>query len=141
MDNTTATSTGLTKPTRSFVIELETITKNKGPVSAMNELEMALAASNPITTLNLTDFLTVLQLAVQTQDFTTGSANTKTVIEMRRGLRILMGEKVSGPVSSPFSWAASVKLLGPFLACIYQRMHAELQLVDALELPQISADL
>ena len=50
-------------------------------------------------------------------------------------MEILMGDAVDHPVFTPFNWDASFKLLGPFLACIYQRLHAEVRMLGALELP------
>jgi hypothetical protein len=100
----------MTKPTRHLQRELESfVKKNKGD-PAIGDIELSLATGNPVSCLGLEDFITLLRVAIENHDFATGSSNTKTVIEMRMGLRILMGEQVSHPVFSPFDWDASFKL-------------------------------
>lgn len=123
------------KPTRHLQRELENLVKTKKCDSAIGDVELLLASGNPVSGLGLKDFISLLRLAIESHDFATGRANTKTVIEMRMGLRILMGAKVLHPVFAPFDWDASIKLLGPFLAFVYQRMHAEIKMLESLELP------
>ena len=125
----------MTKPARHLQRELQNLVKTNKCDPAIGNMELLLATGNPVSGLSLKDFITVLRVAIDSHDFATGSTTTKTAIEMRLGLRILMGEQVAHPVFAPFNWDASFKLLGPFPAFVYQRMHAEIKMRGSLELP------
>lgn len=123
------------KPTRHFSRELEKLAEKEDPAHTISDIELALATSNPVVRLSLPDFIMLLRVAVESHDFATGNSRTKTILEMRLGLRMLQGETIYQAMPDAFNWNASFKVLGPFLAFIYQRMHAEVQMMSNVELP------
>ena len=125
------------KPTRNYQRELEKLAKTAKSSPAISDIEMALATSNPVAALPFDEFVSLLRLAIQSHEFSTGSTSTRTSIEMRLGLSMLTSGKFDRPMYEPFNWAASIELLGPFLAFIYQRMHAEVRMLNTVDLPQM----
>lgn len=126
-----------TKPSRHYQRELKTLVEKDKSHPGILDIELILATENPVVNLSLDEFITVLRMAIQSHDFGTGSANTKTVIEMRWGLDSLMGKPMTPRFFEPFDWEASLNLLGPFVAFIYQRMHAEIRMLDPVPLPEM----
>lgn len=125
------------KPVRNYQRELEKLAapgKNSPPAC---NIELELATRNPVSALPFNEFVSLLRLAIESHDFGNGCANTKTTIEMRLGLSMLVGGKFDRAMPQPFDWSASIQLLGPFLAFIYQRMHAEVRMLDTVELPEM----
>ena len=123
------------KPTRHLSHELEKLAKNEKNSHTINDIELTLATKNPLACLRLPDFITLLRVAIESHDLATGSSRTKTMLEMRLGLRMLQGETIYQVMPDAFNWDASFKVLGPFLAFIYQRMHPEVQMMSSVELP------
>lgn len=133
-------STTVIKPTRNYKREVEKQTSLQKDDPAMGFIQMELCTNNPVAFVPLPEFITLLRLAIQSQDFCTGSTNTKTTIEMRLGLRMLMGEDVGRDMWEPFPWHFTLEHLGPFVACIYHRMHAEVRMLNTTGLPDVESD-
>ena len=121
---------------RNYARELATLAKKEDCSAEIQELETALALNNPIAKLSFDEFLTMLKLVVQTDDFVTGSTNTKTSMDMRLGLRLFAGENIPDHRLDPFSWNDVLNLKDPFFACVYQRMIAEVRLLDTFDCMQ-----
>ena len=122
-------------PQRNYKNELELLAKKDKAHPGIAEIELALATGNPVGAMPLDAFIDLLALVVHSTDFCVGRAKTKTAFEMRLGLCMLMGEKTDRALGEPFDWASSIEFLGPFVAFIYQRMHAEVRQRDVLHLP------
>lgn len=128
--------TGFAVPARNYQRELNGFEENGQTNSVSTDAELMVAINNPVANLPFDTFVHLLSLAIQSHDFGTGSAKTRTNIEMRFGLRMLTGEKVSYTMPEPFNWASSFQLLGPFVAFIYQRMHTEVRMLETVALPE-----
>lgn len=117
--------------------------KKKTPTDTvqMQELHMELALMNPIGSLPRDVFLQLLRATVESHCLATGNQPTKTFMEMKAGLDVLVNGGHPARIltdSEPFDWEGSLHLLGPLTAFIYQRMHAEVRLVNRLALPELS---
>ena len=106
----------------------------------MHELHMELAVMSPITALSRDVFLQLLRAKVESHWLATGNQPAKTFMEMKAGLDMLVNGAPPARIltdSEPFDWEGSLSLLGPLTAFIYQRMHAEVRLVNRLGLPEL----
>lgn len=102
------------------------------------DIAMLLTSRHPVMALPFDAFVASLRLAVESNLVVFGRHKTKTFIEMSRGLARLDGsDKTPFPESMPFDWEPSIELLGPMVAGLYIRMHAELQLLRPLPLPNL----
>lgn len=115
--------------------------KEKKDVQEVLNLELELACQNPVGAMPKEAFLMLLRAVVQSHCLATGDQPTKTFMEMKAGLDVLAHGKPPARIltnSTPFDWEYSLGLLGPLTAFVYQRMHAELKLARAVELPDLS---
>lgn len=116
--------------------------KKKTPVDTVKieELHMELALMSPIGSLPRDVFLQLLRATVESHWLATGNQPAKTFMEMKAGLDMLVNGAPPARIltdSEPFDWEGSLSLLGPLTAFIYQRMHAEVRLVNRLGLPEL----
>ena len=120
--------------------------KDKTPLDTvqMDELHMELAMKSPIGSLPRDVFLQILRATVESHRLATGNQPTKTFIEMKAGLDVLVNGAPPASIlknTGPFDWEGSLSLLGPLTAFIYQRMHAEVRLINSASLPDLDLSL
>lgn len=117
--------------------------KKKTPLDTvqMEELHMELLLRSPIGALPRDAFLQLLRATVEAHWLATGDQPTKTYLEMKAGLEVLVTGAAPTRIltdTEPFDWEGSLNLLGPLTAFIYQRMHAEVRLATSASLPDLN---
>lgn len=89
-----------------------------------------MSVSNPVAAMPLDVFITYLASCLDCSVQFYGKGNTSTIIHMSRGLAFLRGDCSDPCLPAPFDWLASIKLMGPMAACIYQRMYSEVAMLQ-----------